>query len=335
MNLQNDIGYVETERLLADIEKELHELYAKAAEESRETALEYMEQFLKADEEMRKRVERGEISPDDLNRWRNTHILTASRFQEMADVIADDLLNTDMIAMSIVNGHLPEVYAINMNYQTYLLERSIRVNTSFTLYNRFTVERLVRDHPDLLPVARIDPDRDRRWNVQHINSAVAQGIVQGDRIPRLAERLRMVTDMDERSSVRSARTMVTSAQNGGRMDAMHRLADKGVEMQKMWIATLDSRTRHWHRQMDGQRKPLDKPFVSDIGTIMYPADPNAHPANVYNCRCAVVHDKAKWNEEASDMSMRKDDKLGDMTYEEWKHEHDGQRVPPNPDNPSY
>jgi len=32
---------------------------------------------------------------------------------------------------------------------------------------------------------------------------------------------------------------------------------------------------------------VDKPFRSELGDIMYPGDPAAHPANVYNCRCTL------------------------------------------------
>ena len=33
---------------------------------------------------------------------------------------------------------------------------------------------------------------------------------------------------------------------------------------------------------------IDEPFVNSFGKIMFPGDPHADPANVYNCRCAMV-----------------------------------------------
>lgn len=33
---------------------------------------------------------------------------------------------------------------------------------------------------------------------------------------------------------------------------------------------------------------MDKPFESELGDIMYPGDPSADPANVYNCRCTIA-----------------------------------------------
>ena len=40
--------------------------------------------------------------------------------------------------------------------------------------------------------------------------------------------------------------------------------------------------------LDGQLADVDKPFHSELGDIMYPGDPEADPANVYNCRCTLA-----------------------------------------------
>lgn len=338
-----DPGYTETERILADLESELQALYEKAAEETQATATEYMANFVKATEEMLKKVDDGDITLDDYKRWRLTHFLTSQRFQLMADVMAADLLNVKKIAASIINGYIPDVYAINMNYETYSIESKTGISTSFTLYNRQAVERLIREHPDLLPFTQVDEKKVIRWDKQHINSAVAQGIMQGDSIPELAARMRMVTDMDERASIRSARTAITSAQNGGRMDAMRRVQDMGATVRKQWIATLDYRTRSAHRHLDGKVAKLDEAFASDLGDIRYPGDPKAKPGNVYNCRCCLVNYDPMFPFNASDISQRYSKRLEGMSYEEWKNaqpeygksnsSNRGYAI--NPDNPSY
>lgn len=345
LNYQNpvDPGYQETEEELARLEAELHDLYEAAAIEAQETALNYMEHFLDASEKMLERVQAGIITIEDYQRWQMTHILTAERFQRMANVIASDLLNVKLIAASIINGYIPDVYAINMNYETYSIESKTGISTSFTLYNRQAVERLVREHPDLLPFTQVDEKKVVRWDKQHINSAVAQGIMQGDSVPELAARMRMVTDMDERASIRSARTAITSAQNGGRMDAMRRVQDMGATVRKQWIATLDYRTRSAHRHLDGKVAKLDEAFASDLGDIRYPGDPKAKPGNVYNCRCCLVNYDPMFPFNASDISQRYSKRLEGMSYEEWKNaqpeygksnsSNRGYAI--NPDNPSY
>ena len=48
------------------------------------------------------------------------------------------------------------------------------------------------------------------------------------------------------------------------------------------------RTRHAHRLLDGQLADVDKPFGANSEIFMYPGDPEADPANVYNCRCTIA-----------------------------------------------
>jgi uncharacterized protein with gpF-like domain len=146
-----------------------------------------------------------------------------------------------------------------------------------------------------LPYKTVNGKRDVRWNIQKINSEVMQGILQGESMPLIAQRFTQVMDMDMTSAIRNARTTVTSAQNKGRMDMMEEARDKGVIAQKGWSAALDDRTRGWHEELNGVYVDMDEPFVNYIGKdrvrseIMYPGDPDADPANVYNCRCSLVY----------------------------------------------
>ena len=71
------------------------------------------------------------------------------------------------------------------------------------------------------------------------------------------------------------------------MDSYHRAQDMGVVIHKVWLATNDQRTREAHAELDGQEREIDEPFENSLGEIMYPGDPDADPANVYNCRCTM------------------------------------------------
>jgi SPP1 gp7 family putative phage head morphogenesis protein len=237
----------------------------------------------------------------------------------MADTLAADMTNSNKIAASVINGYLPEVYAVNYNYGTYEIEKGSNINTQFTLYDRQTVERLLRDEPNLLPMkAKVNIPKDEQWNKKHINSAITQGILQGESIDKIAQRLAAtVTDMSQTSAIRNARTMTTSAQNGGRIDSYKRAESMGIKMMQVWMSTLDSRTRHEHILLDGQKRKVGEPFEVDGEKIYFPGDPSAEPYLVYNCRCTLIGEVKGIDYKLSDTSQR-DNKLGDMTYQEWK-----------------
>lgn len=316
---KTDPAHKETDKILAEMEKELHEVYKQAYTEARKTADDFMKQFREMDKKKREAVKNGDLDKDEYNRWRRTQIFQGNNYHKMADTLAADMSHTNQIAASVINGYLPEVYAVNYNYGTYEIEKGSKINTSFTLYDRQTVERLLRDEPDLLPrKAKVDIPKDKEWNKKHINSAITQGILQGESIDKISQRLAAtVTDMSQTSAIRNARTMTTSAQNGGRIDSYKRAESMGIKMMQVWMSTLDNRTRHEHILLDGQKRKVGEPFEVDGEKIYFPGDPSAEPYLVYNCRCTLIGEVEGIDYKLSDTSQR-ENKLGSMTYDEWK-----------------
>lgn len=314
-----DPAHKETDKLLAKMEKELHSVYKQAYTEARKTADDFMKQFREMDKKKREQVKNGELDKDEYARWRRTQVFQGNRFHRMADTLAADMTNSNKIAASVINGYLPEVYAVNHNYATYEVEKGSKINTQYTLYDRFTVERLMRDNPDLLPKkAAVNVPKDELWNKQHINSSVLQGVLQGKSNDDIAKDLAAtITSMSHNSAIRNARTMTTSAENGGRIDSYKRAEKMGINMMQVWVSTLDNRTRHEHIQLDGQKRKVGEPFVVDGYKIDFPGDPSAEPFLVYNCRCCLIGQVEGINFDLSDTSQR-DNKLGEMTYQEWK-----------------
>lgn len=319
----SDIGHEQTDKELKKLEKKITQEYQKATKEVEKKMNDYLSKFAKKDKEMAKKVKNGEITSQEYAEWRQNQMLTGKRWEQMRDTLAQDLVNADKIAAGMINDTLPDAYALNFNYGTYEVESGAEINTSFTLYDHDTVERLMREDPKIIPKARIDIPKDQLWNRQKITSAVTQGILQGESIDKIAKRLGKVTDMDRNAAIRNARTYTTAAENGGRIDSYERANKQGIQVNKMWMATLDDRTRYEHRHLDGVSIPNDEAFEIDGYKIDYPGDPDAEPEMIYNCRCTLVADikGIDYNDE------RNDSKLGEMTYDEWKHALD-KRVAP-------
>ncbi len=293
-----------TDEKLEEMEKRLSAIYSEAQKDIQKKADEYFAKFEKADEEKRKLVKVGKLTEDEYKSWRQGKIMYGKRFTAMKEDVAKQLLNVNQTATAYINGELPEIYALNYN----ALEKAVDGvgGYSFTLVDADTVKHLATTDKSLLPFRELDPAKDIPWNMKAINSEVLQGIVQGESIPDMSKRIfgeimktaktDGLTDKEmgallkrnRDAAIRSARTIVTGAENKGRQDSYARAEADGIVVQKEWIATGDFRVRHWHAELDGQLRNQEDPFVNSIGEIMYPGDPSADGANVYNCRCTMA-----------------------------------------------
>lgn len=311
-----DLGHKETDEALGKLERRIKKVYVQAYEETEAKLQDYLSRFATKDKIKQEQLRAGKITQDEYNYWRKGQVMIGKRWQEMVNSLAADYTNANRLAMAMVGDLLPGVYALNHDYGTFQVEKGSMVDTSYTLYDRSTVERLIRDNPNLLPKAKVNVPKDLRWNKQHVNNAVLQGILQGESNDKIASRLQTVTGMNHAAAIRNARTMTTGAENAGRTDSYKRAAEMGIELEQEWLATLDGRTRDSHRALDGERIPLAKdkwhPAKFSNG-CRYPGDPEGPAWEVYNCRCTLV--VAIKGIDQSDAP--RNSKLGGMSYEEW------------------
>ena len=319
-----DKAHEQTDKELKRLERQITKEYSQAAKEVEKKLTDYLEKFAKKDAEMQKKVASGQMSAEEYGKWRVGQMAMGERWKEMQKTLTEDLVNADKIAAGMINDSLPSAYALNYNYGTYEVEHGAEIDTSFSLYDHATVENLMKKDPKIIPKARVDIPKDELWNRRKLTSAITQGILQGESIPKIAKRLASVADMDRKAAIRNARTYTTAAENKGRIDSYDRAEQMGIKVKKKWMATLDDRTRVEHRHLDGQVRDNDEPFETDGYEIMYPGDPSAEPEMIYNCRCTLVAEIEGYQYQ----DERNDSKLGDMTYEEWKHAKDRQMEPP-------
>ena len=284
-----------TDEKLEEMEKRLSAIYSRAQKEIGERWKEYLVESQKEIDELQKAYDLAKQGGDQkeirkagrkLSKAKRDRTLMNDRFKDLTERTAAELANVNKTALKYINGQLPDVYSINYN----ALAPSVDGvgGYSFALVDSNTVKHLATTDKSLLPYKELDKTKDIRWNVKKMNSEVLQGIIQGEPMDRIANRLKKVVGMDMNAAIRNARTMVTGAENKGRQDSYERASADGIILDKEWIATDDSRTRHWHADLDGQTVRHDRPFSNAVGLIMFPGDPGAHPANVYNCRCTMA-----------------------------------------------
>ena len=282
-----------TDEALAALEKRIARIYREARDALEAQAQEYFRKFIKRDEEMREMLDAGDIAEADYRDWRLTQIARGQRFTALRDQCADRLVHVNETAAAYVNDTTPTLMSLGHNYAAYELENlghGLNIGIDFILWNEQTVRRLITEVPDLLPPAKIDIFKDQLWNRNKITNEITAAIIRGERVSKIAARMRDVTGANEAAARRTARTAITNAQNAGRQDTYTAAAKMGIKSRKRWVSAHDARVRHSHAMLDGQTVAIDAPFVSTLGSrMMHPGDWSlgAVGADIYNCRCAM------------------------------------------------
>lgn len=294
-----DAGHDEIDSIINLMERDVKELYDVAAADLQDKVSDYWRRYDLKNDVKSAQLQAGEITAEQYTQWRTGQLLIGQRWEEQLNVITRDLLNAHNIAESIVHGYLPDVFALSYNYGNFEVDALIRGVTngalnstkfglSYTLYDRDTVIRLMRDKPEILPplnprsemARKIAEGKVIQWEKKQVTSELLQGIVQGESNVQIAQRMRSITNADWKSVMRYARTATTGAETAGRLEAYQRAEEAGIQLEKQWLATLDMRTRHSHRMLDGEHVPTNKPFSNGC---MRPGDPNGAPSEIWNC----------------------------------------------------
>lgn len=323
-----DPGHEEVEQIIKMMSNDVKAVYNEASKDIEKKLKDYWRRFNLKDSVKYAQWKAGEITRQEYDYWRTGQLMAGKRWEEELKTIAQDLLNADMISRSIVLGYMPDVYAVSYNYGIYQIERLSNMNTSFTLYDRYTVERIFRENPELLPqlnpyspmARKIAEGKVLKWEKKQVTNILLQGILQGESNVDIGGRIRKVTKADWKSVVRYARTMTTGAENAGRVDSYKRAESMGIKLKQQWLATLDSRTRSSHRQLDGIAVEVGKAFPNGC---KFPGDPEGPASEIWNCRCTLIPKltgipNLNNDNQHEDLSLRDTSHFENDDYQSWK-----------------
>lgn len=279
----------ETEAQLDETEKKLTALYVALYLLLLKKAKKYLSDYKAMDDKQKAAF--GKDGEKDYIKWRIGTLATGLQWADFEKDFVKATTETNLIARGVINEQVKNTFELNANYTAYQIETKARITDVFDLVDKPTIERLITQRPDLFPkltaAQRAKIAKDQLWNRKLLNSAILQGIQNGESIEKIAKRLAEVAEMDKRQAIRNARTATTAAENGGRVYSYEKAEEMGIEMMQEWLATLDGRTRHSHRQLDGEKVKVGEPFkVVEDGIeyeIRYPGDPEAEPEMIYNC----------------------------------------------------
>ena len=292
-----------TDERLRALEAFLQDLYKDAEADLRRKWDEFMASREKKAEKYREAIDKATTpeakaaAEEKYKQYLTSTTAGDARYRAMVEETARQYAAVTERAQEIINGERSAFFADGYNFAVgEVNDVAIRedIGVRFDITSKEAIDRLaretLRDRMMMPEPQNLDIPDFERWNAKLINSQVAQGIVQGESIPKIANRLTAVTDGVVSACVRRARTMATSCQNAGRVDAMKNAEKMGVLTRKKWISQHDRRTRDSHNYPP----PIG---VSDVivandavfpNGCRFPGDPLGPPEEVWGCRCTLV-----------------------------------------------
>lgn len=310
-----DYGHVYTNKEISKLQHELDEIYKEAESDIRRKMDDFNRRYEAKEKIYAKQVEDGKISQEDFDAWKRGQVFQGEQWRAKHDQIIQTMHDTNRIATDMINGKTSNIFAVNANYMSYDIEHKAKVDFGFGIYDNATVTNLIKNDPHLLPEWKIDEQKDYIWNNKKVNRSVTQGIIQGESLDKIADRLcEKLVSTNENKMKTFARTAMTGAQNAGRMQSLRNAKNLGIDLQKEWMATLDAHTRDSHKGMDTEKANIDDTFSNGL---MYPGDPRGAAKEVYNCRCTMVSDVKKYPAQYKRYDNIDGKPIENMSYRDW------------------
>lgn len=205
------------------------------------------------------------------------------RLEKLSAQMGDTIKHASDEAVKYIKDESVNVFRVNYNWQAGQFDFAIIDNTA--------ARNIIAGISNPFTVLSYEGLKDANTTRRALQSELTTGLLRGESITDIARRIRTVTERPLKECVRVARTETTYAQNSARQSVGEQGEKLGFKMLKEWRATEDSRTRDAHHEADGQRVPVDEPFVVDGEELMFPGDFSlgASPENTINCRCTVVY----------------------------------------------
>ena len=113
-------------------------------------------------------------------------------------------------------------------------------------------------------------------------------MIQGNSYGKMAKAISETLGKDFNKAVLVAETEAHRVHNAAKLESIKHADEIGVEMAKIWVSTLDMKTRSAHQSLDGQEVGVDDNFTSPTGATGPAPGQMGSAKDDINCRCSFI-----------------------------------------------
>lgn len=283
-----DKAVLQGDKLEKQLSRRLSSLYSEALT----LALKRYKAFFKKLQD----VESGKLQPPAIYRgnpeliakWKRGFVQELMRQQQLIENIAKDLAEVGPRAEQQIRDTLREVYSVNREYTTEVINSAKGVSVSFSQYDKRQIDILMaQNESPFSKIAYRNLGNDLRIR-RRLQNEMAIATLLGEDTNKLRKRIQKVTGQTAKQAMRVARTERTRVQSQARVQAMEEAAAMGIQIEYEWSTRMVN-SRDTHISMNGWRRKTGEAFNSPSGAVLrYPGDPSAPAKEVINCHCRLI-----------------------------------------------
>ena len=318
-----------TDEKLEKMERHLSSIYSRAKKTVQKKMTDYAKTIDEKSAELLQAYKDAETE-DEKRKSKNAYIrfyrqvVKSNEFVSLSANVADDIYKANVEASTYINSKTPSIYALNYNYINSEMAKDIDgfipqeiTDTEAEKYSGYTQQT-------------VDRKKDTDWNNENLKKSVLAGsLLLMDAYAIMKRSAKLTVEKNRNSATMHKSGMGTDAENKARLDGMYRAEDMGNSITKIWMATLDNRTRDSHARLDGAEISLDDAF--DNG-LQRPRDPDGSFAEICNCRCSLKYGVGQQKgstrssrlgnvtgsyKKSSSFKGTTSEEIANMSYKEW------------------
>ncbi|OEH86244.1 hypothetical protein BHU72_11970 [Desulfuribacillus stibiiarsenatis] len=199
-------------------------------------------------------------------------------------------------------------------YTVYAVESEAQIKLGMNRINRKIIEKAIQN-----PITGLTLNdrlkKNRNDVIINIRQQITQGLIQGESYQKMARRIKSTLEGDVKKAMRVVQTEAHRVQQQGRLDPLDKFEEKGIKLAKVWVATLDDRTRDSHQDLDGQHADKDGFFELNGMTAEAPGMFGVAEEDI-NCRCTFRIEILDYAPEVR--RARNQGIIPYTTYRDWK-----------------
>ncbi len=220
----------------------------------------------------------------------------------------------------IIGGNIAETYKHSYYRGAHALGTEVGADLGFSMVSPKAVEAVVANKMGLIKWA--DSSKANALVLsKRIKTQIEQGLIQGYSLQKTSRAVQKQMQIGAGKAITIIRTETGRARTEGSLQSYDEAEAEGLPIIRIWLSTLDARTRDTHQSMDKQEADKDNLFTLPSGVVTRGPHLSGVAAEDINCRCDVIVEIPEF--EPSKLRQAKDPQTGEnvnvknMDFDEW------------------